>query len=621
MKNMKKILALVVAVLMIAASMSVAFAAGHTITVPTTDTHEYKVYQILTGKLNDAKDTLTNAQWGFSAKTATEGKINGNTVVDFMKLMETKSGNEAVNTAKDYIDLEKPLNGTVKAGSPMSDLAEGYYILVDTTDPLTYKTGEGDNEVTHIDTKALSLLQLLDDVTVTKKWGSTEDSKIIDTDTLGKTGTDTNNISDDDDNVSIGDTVNYKITAKVPENTDRFAPDTFFFVVTDKMSAGLTFQNNIKVYLQGAGENGADLELAATDYTVKVNPNCVYDADNTFEVALKDAANAKYRGQTIIVKYSAIVNKDAVIGDEGNPNTSKVKFSNEPDKKYDGKPDNDGDGFPDTITDVPTGETPESKTITYVTGIEILKVDENGEPLQGAKFAISGTSVKTIVTKTETFEKADDGKYYLLKDGTYTMTAPSDKNEMVAAQPGATKGYVVDANATGEGVIEIDGTKYRPVKTGETPTHVLKVGSTDAYQNTDKYKKTVTEKAVLDTAEKIEAGEFVDANGLVRFDGLGAGTYTITEVETPDGYNTIDPVTVTVTYLDPDSQGAGTVRFDVTGADYEDGTIKVKIVNKKGQKLPETGGMGTTILYIGGSILVLAAAILLITKRRMNAED
>ena len=36
---------------------------------------------------------------------------------------------------------------------------------------------------------------------------------------------------------------------------------------------------------------------------------------------------------------------------------------------------------------------------------------------------------------------------------------------------------------------------------------------------------------------------------------------------------------------------------------------------------PSTGGMGTTILYVAGSILVLAAAILLITKRRMNAED
>ena len=171
--------------------------------------------------------------------------------------------------------------------------------------------------------------------------------------------------------------------------------------------------------------------------------------------------------------------------------------------------------------------------------------------------------------------------------------------------------------------VEIGGTKYRPVKSGETPTHVLKVGSKDAYADNHKYKKTVVKGTVLDSSEEINQGAFVDANGLVRFDGLGAGTYTITETVTPDGYNTIDPITVTVTYLDPDREGAGTYRFDVTGggATYEDNTIKVKIINKKGQKLPETGGMGTTILYIGGSILVLAAAILLVTKRRMNANN
>jgi LPXTG-motif cell wall-anchored protein len=45
------------------------------------------------------------------------------------------------------------------------------------------------------------------------------------------------------------------------------------------------------------------------------------------------------------------------------------------------------------------------------------------------------------------------------------------------------------------------------------------------------------------------------------------------------------------------------------------------LVNTQGIELPSTGGMGTTILYIGGSILVILAAVLLITKRRMNAED
>ena len=50
------------------------------------------------------------------------------------------------------------------------------------------------------------------------------------------------------------------------------------------------------------------------------------------------------------------------------------------------------------------------------------------------------------------------------------------------------------------------------------------------------------------------------------------------------------------------------------------GDVTGKIKNVQGTELPSTGGMGTTILYIGGSILVILAAVLLITKRRMNAE-
>ena len=51
----------------------------------------------------------------------------------------------------------------------------------------------------------------------------------------------------------------------------------------------------------------------------------------------------------------------------------------------------------------------------------------------------------------------------------------------------------------------------------------------------------------------------------------------------------------------------------------EDNTTEIK--NKQGTALPSTGGMGTTILYVGGSILVILAAVLLITKRRMNADE
>ena len=60
----------------------------------------------------------------------------------------------------------------------------------------------------------------------------------------------------------------------------------------------------------------------------------------------------------------------------------------------------------------------------------------------------------------------------------------------------------------------------------------------------------------------------------------------------------------------------GVIEYDETN-----GTFKITIDNKKGVELPSTGGIGTTIFYVAGSILVLAAAILLVTKRRMSAED
>lgn len=54
--------------------------------------------------------------------------------------------------------------------------------------------------------------------------------------------------------------------------------------------------------------------------------------------------------------------------------------------------------------------------------------------------------------------------------------------------------------------------------------------------------------------------------------------------------------------------------------DEANGVFDATIVNKKGATLPSTGGMGTTIFYVIGAILVIGAGILLITKRRMNSK-
>lgn len=114
------------------------------------------------------------------------------------------------------------------------------------------------------------------------------------------------------------------------------------------------------------------------------------------------------------------------------------------------------------------------------------------------------------------------------------------------------------------------------------------------------------------------------------FKGLDAGDYVLKETKTPDGYNTIEECRnggqgIEFSIVSDYSKKDGLQSLKVTGTDREfapdlsTGSLTAKIVNRKGSLLPSTGGMGTTILYVIGSILVLVAAVLLITKKRMDA--
>ena len=139
-----------------------------------------------------------------------------------------------------------------------------------------------------------------------------------------------------------------------------------------------------------------------------------------------------------------------------------------------------------------------------------------------------------------------------------------------------------------------------------------------------------------DTQSYVAVGSEVKGDELTDFvwTGLDSGKYKLVETTPPAGYNKADDIefTIEATYTtDGDTQSVtNLVVKDAEGelisgegltftATPATGIVATDVVNTTGVELPETGGMGTTIFYIVGGILVVGAGVLLITKKRMNA--
>lgn len=120
-----------------------------------------------------------------------------------------------------------------------------------------------------------------------------------------------------------------------------------------------------------------------------------------------------------------------------------------------------------------------------------------------------------------------------------------------------------------------------------------------------------------------------DAGTTFTFSGLDDGNYRLTETKTPAGYNSIDPIEFTVTAehdVQSDNPALTSLSGNVTTGELtftsniSEGSLSADVVNKAGSTLPETGGMGTTIFYVIGAILVIGAGVVLITRKRMSAS-
>jgi LPXTG-motif cell wall-anchored protein len=123
------------------------------------------------------------------------------------------------------------------------------------------------------------------------------------------------------------------------------------------------------------------------------------------------------------------------------------------------------------------------------------------------------------------------------------------------------------------------------------------------------------------------------------FSGLDDGSYRLSETTTPAGYNTIDDVYFTVSAdhdITSDNPALTSLSATQTAADGSslstgviatftavptDGSLTTDIVNNSGSTLPSTGGIGTTIFTVAGIVLMIGAAVVLVTKRKVSGED
>lgn len=571
MKRIKKMLSIMLAMVMTLAMCSSVFAGSNTpggrgdftITIQDkTAGYKYAAYQIFSGDLainEDGTKTLSNIVWG-NGVNEEKAKVafSGQTAAQVAKSIEGKENDSA--EAKAFAAKIADCLGTVTAET--SEKTDKGYVLGGLT--------AGYYLVQNLSVPATDgaftryILEVVGDVSPTPKRDiPTPDKKIVE-------GDDKVSVNE----ASIGDEVKYEITGTMPSNINDYK--TYYYKFTDTLSKGLTYKgNSIKVTVNGVDVTnyfykgvGTYSETTGTEIEVSI-------LDVKVLSLLTDPTVGEITENTkVVLTYTATLNENAVIAGEGNPNDVKLTYSNDPNNSGNGStipPENPDKPKPEH----PTGESPKVEVVTYTTELTILKTNEEGAFLPGVEFTLSGNGVNIVLVTEETFVEAADGAYWKLKDGTYTTTAPT----------------VADDET--DNTADYDSTETKYTKT----TSVVAKGNGQ------------TETNVVGT---------VQADGTVTFKGLGAGEYTITETKTLPGYNTIDPITFILTF-----DASKTPMFASNNDKVNVGTdnmLDTSIENKKGSLLPSTGGIGTTIFYIVGAVLVIGAAILLVTKKRMSKE-
>lgn len=267
--------------------------------------------------------------------------------------------------------------------------------------------------------------------------------------------------SKDTSETAIGKTVNYKVTAKVPNWTGY---DHYYLALNDTMSQGLTFNNDVKATVAGK-----TVTVKTVSDNGRIRILFAPTSDNSSDI-VADKANYPVDAD-IVVTYSATVNRNAVIGGNGNPNGIELEYSHNP----------------NTVTDHET--TPGNTVKTYVGAFAIVKQDSKGASLEGAEFNVYEAGKTTPVKFVKT------GNTYRVADKTETTGTTTTVTAGNATITGVDGAYnVVETKSPFGNAIKARFTTTVTVnqKTGEYKAALTKADANHLVASDNKFTLTVT---------------------------------------------------------------------------------------------------------------------------------
>lgn len=230
-------------------------------------------------------------------------------------------------------------------------------------------------------------------------------------------------------------------------------------------------------------------------------------------------------------------------------------------------------------------------------------LEYNGDVAVDPAGLTSSTTPAGEDTVTVTF---DNDKLAELEDGTkititYSAKVTSDALSTDPANNTATLGYG-NSHTTTSDKVNVYNAKFTVTKSDGEGNPLAGAGFVIHDADGNYYLLKNGEVSWIESSD--DATEYTSsATGEVQaFTGLKDGTYTLVEKTVPSGYNK-----------------AANLTFTIEGEDYTVTNLEksATVVNNAGAELPSTGGMGTTIFYIVGAILVLGAGVVLVSRKRM----